>query len=111
MFYFSTYILYSQKIFLPPQSRATEIPSRWGEGGGGGGGGRGGEGGGGGGWGGGGGGGLKGGNFRGGGGLIIGGLLIKNSFSVEQVISYFTVTGVSKQVLLFVLIIFYLRSA
>ena len=89
MFYFSTYILYSQKIFLPPQSRATEIPSRWGEGGGG----------------------LKGGNFRGGGGLIIGGLLIKNSFSVEQVISYFTVTGVSKQVLLFVLIIFYLRSA
>ena len=38
-------------------------------------------------------------------------LLIHNSFSVEQTISYFTVTGVSKQVLLFALIIFYLRSA
>ena len=32
-------------------------------------------------------------------------LLINNSFSVEQAISYFTVTGVSKQVLLFGLII------
>ena len=41
----------------------------------------------------------------------IGGLLIYNSFSVEQAISYFTVTGVSKQVLLFSLIIYYLRSA
>ena len=41
----------------------------------------------------------------------IGELLINNSFSVEQVISYFTVTSVSKQVLLFALIIFYLRSA
>ena len=30
-----------------------------------------------------------------------------NSFSVEQAISYFTVTGASKQVLLFSLIIFY----
>ena len=38
-------------------------------------------------------------------------LLIHNSFSVEQTISYLTVTGVSKQVLLFALIIFYLRSA
>ena len=38
-------------------------------------------------------------------------LLINNSFSVEQVISYFAVTGVSKQVLLFALIIFHLRSA
>ena len=36
-------------------------------------------------------------------------LLINNSFSVEQAISYFTVyTFVSKQVLLFTLIIFYL---
>ena len=34
----------------------------------------------------------------------IGELLINNSFSVEQTISYFTVTGVA-------LIIFYLRSA
>ena len=41
----------------------------------------------------------------------IGELLTNNSFSVEQAISYFTVTGVSKQVLLFPLIIFYLRSA
>ena len=41
----------------------------------------------------------------------IGELLIINSFSVEQVISYFTVTSVSKQVLLFALIIFYLQSA
>ena len=41
----------------------------------------------------------------------IGELLINTSFSVEQVISYFTVTSVSKQVLLFALIIFYLRSA
>ena len=41
----------------------------------------------------------------------IGELLINNSFSVEQVISYFTVTSVSKQVLLFALIIFYLQSA
>ena len=38
-------------------------------------------------------------------------LSINNSFSVKQAISYFTVTGVSKQVLLFALIIFYLRSA
>jgi len=39
----------------------------------------------------------------------IGELLINNSFSVEQAISYFTVyTFVSKQVLLFTLIIFYL---
>ena len=38
----------------------------------------------------------------------IGELLINTSFSVEQVISYFTVTSVSKQVLLFALIIFYL---
>ena len=38
--------------------------------------------------------------------------IVNNSFSVEQVsITYFTVTGVSKQVLLFALIIFYLRSA
>ena len=61
-------------------------------------------------------------NFRGGGGSLtefvfsgglgkIGKLSINNSFSVEQAISYFTVTGVSKQVLLFALIIFYLRSA
>ena len=41
----------------------------------------------------------------------IGESLINNSFSVEQAFSYFTVTGVSKQVLLFALIIFYLRSA
>ena len=40
----------------------------------------------------------------------IGELLRNNSFSVEQAISYFTVTGVSKQVLLFAFI-FYLRSA
>ena len=69
----------------------------------------------------------KGGNFRGegrGGGWgvayrlffpgdlsKIGESLINNSFSVEQAFSYFTVTGVSKQVLLFALIIFYLRSA
>ena len=39
----------------------------------------------------------------------IGELLINNSFSVEQAVSYFTVyTFVSKQVLLFTLIIFYL---
>ena len=54
-------------------------------------------------------------NFQGGEGLLsevfsreseykIGELLINNSFSVEQAISYFTVTGVA-------LIIFYLRSA
>ena len=66
--------------------------------------------------------GPKGGNFRGGGGVAyrgfflgglskIGELLINSSFSVEQVISYFAVTGVSKQVLLFALIIFHLRSA
>ena len=41
----------------------------------------------------------------------IGELLTNNSFSVEQAISYFTVTGVSKQVLLFPLIIFYPGSA
>ena len=40
----------------------------------------------------------------------IGEFLIDNSFSVEKAISYFTVTGVSKQVLLFVLIIFYYIS-
>ena len=66
--------------------------------------------------------GPKGGNFRGGGGAAyrgffpgglskIGELLINSSFFVEQVISYFAVTGVSKQVLLFALIIFHLRSA
>ena len=38
----------------------------------------------------------------------IGQLLINNSFSVQQAISYFIVTGVSKQVLLFALIIYYL---
>ena len=66
----------------------------------------------------------KGGNFRGeeGGGVAyriffpgdlskVGESLINNSFSVEQAFSYFTVTGVSKQVLLFALIIFYLQSA
>ena len=41
----------------------------------------------------------------------IGELFINNSFSVEQPISYFAVTGDSKQVLLFALIIFHLRSA
>ena len=40
----------------------------------------------------------------------IGELFINNSFSVEQAINYFAVTGVSKQVLLFALIIFHLRS-
>ena len=54
-------------------------------------------------------GGPKGGNFRGAWGVAyrgfflgglskIGELLINNSFSVEQAISYFTVTDVSKQV-------------
>ena len=38
-------------------------------------------------------------------------LFINNSFSVEQAISYFAVTGVSKQLLFFALIIFHLRSA
>ena len=38
-------------------------------------------------------------------------LFINNSFSVEQAISYFAVTGVSKRVLFFTLIIFHLRSA
>ena len=63
-------------------------------------------------------GGPKGGTFQGGGGLLtkvflqrglmkIGKLLINNSFSVEQAFSYRS----SKQVLLFALIIFYLRSA
>ena len=67
-------------------------------------------------------GGPKGGNFRGGGGLLtevffpgrlskIGELFINNSFSVEQAISYFAVTGVSKHVLLLALITFHLRSA
>ena len=46
-----------------------------------------------------------------GGPVKIGVLFINNSFSVEQAISYFAVTGVSKQVLLFGLIIFHLRSA
>ena len=41
----------------------------------------------------------------------IGELFINNSYSVAQAISYFTVTGVSNQVLLFALIIFYIRSA
>ena len=41
----------------------------------------------------------------------IGELFINNSFSVEQAISYFAVTGVSKQVLLLALITFHLRSA
>ena len=41
----------------------------------------------------------------------IGELFINNSFSVEQAISYFAVTGVSKQVLFFALIIFHVRSA
>ena len=43
----------------------------------------------------------------------IGELLIINECSIEQaiMISYFTSTGVLKQVLLFALIIFYLRSA
>ena len=40
----------------------------------------------------------------------IGELFINKSFSVEQAINYFAVTGVSKQVLLFALIIFHLRS-
>ena len=68
------------------------------------------------------GGGPKGGNFWGGWGIAyrdffpgdlsnIGELFINNSFSVEQAIGYFAVTGVSKQVLLFALIIFHLRSA
>ena len=39
----------------------------------------------------------------------IGELLINNSFSVQQAISYFLVTGVSKQEFLFALIVFYLR--
>ena len=65
--------------------------------------------------------GPKGGNFRGVGidyrGFFPGDLgnicelFINNSFSVEQAISYFAVTGVSKQVLFFALIIFHLRSA
>ena len=41
----------------------------------------------------------------------IGEFFINNSFSVEQAISYFAVTGVSKQLLFFALIIFHLRSA
>ena len=41
----------------------------------------------------------------------IGELFINNSFSVEQAISYFAVTGVSKQVLFSALLIFHLRSA
>ena len=56
-----------------------------------------------------------GGSYRGlflGGLSKIGELLINNSFSVEKAyISYFTVTGVSKQPLLFALIIFFLESA
>ena len=39
----------------------------------------------------------------------IGELLINNSFSVQQAISHFLVSGVSKQELLFALIVFYLR--
>ena len=38
-------------------------------------------------------------------------LFMNNSFSVEQAISYFAVTGVSKRVLFLALIIFHLRSA
>ena len=38
----------------------------------------------------------------------IGRLLINNNFSVEQAISYFILTGVSEQVLLLALIIYYL---
>ena len=38
----------------------------------------------------------------------IGELLVNNNFSVEQPISYFILTGVSKQALLFALIIYYL---
>ena len=66
----------------------------------------------------------KGGNYRGNRGLLtlrglflgglskIGELLLNSSFSVEKAyISYFTVTGVSKQPLLFALIIFFLGSA
>ena len=42
----------------------------------------------------------------------IGELLLNNSFSVEKAyISYFTVTGVSKQALLFALIVFFLGPA
>ena len=41
----------------------------------------------------------------------IGELFINNSFSVEQAISYFAVTGVSKHVLILALITFHLRSA
>ena len=42
----------------------------------------------------------------------IGELLINSSFSLEKTyISYFAVTGVSKQALLFALIIFFLGSA
>ena len=41
----------------------------------------------------------------------IGELIINSSFSVEKAISYFTVTSVSKQVLLLALIMFYLQSA
>ena len=41
----------------------------------------------------------------------IGQLLINNSFSVKQAISYFIVTCVSKQVLLFALIIYYLCNS
>ena len=42
----------------------------------------------------------------------IGELLINSSFSLEKAyISYFAVTGVSKQALLFALIIFFLGSA
>ena len=41
----------------------------------------------------------------------IGELFINNSISVEQAISYFAVTGVSKHVLLLALITFHLRSA
>ena len=49
--------------------------------------------------------------FFSGGLSTIGELLVINSFSVEQAISYFTVIGVSKQVLLFTLTLFYARSA
>ena len=61
--------------------------------------------------------GQKGGIFPWGRGLLTGGLskivelVINNSFSVEQAISYFTVTGVSKPILLFALTIFSLQSA
>ena len=43
--------------------------------------------------------------------LKIGEFIINSSFSAEKAISYFTVTSVSKQVLLLASIMFYLQSA